>query len=776
MCLPRKCLRAVLICGTLSLLAMGASGRAFGQTVIPINGADSGRSFDGIGGVSGGCATSLLLKDYQEPYRSQILDYLFKPDFGASLSALYVEVGGDGSVNGTEPSHMHTRTDTNFQRGYEWWIISEAKKRNPDITLDGVAWGCPGWVGNGNFWSQDMCDYYAGWIKGLKTNYGFDMDAIGCRNESGVDTSWVTMFRTTLDNDGLSQVKIHAFDNYTSTKWDFASEFASDPALNDAVNIVSAHTTWKNTTMETITPTVKSCGKPIWDTEEHAGNTNGFDFALNVVDACNENYIDSRITKILFWFLVGSMPPMVYEIENGNGPDFLDADRPWCGYYSVRGSLWGCAHYGQFTKVGWQYLDDACGDFPQGGTHVALKSPDDSDFSIIIETMNATASQTATFNISGGLPTNKTLCVWMSNASAQFVQQASITPTNGSFTMTIAPSSIYSISTTTGQQKGSYPTPPASASFPFPYYENYDHYTDPAAWGYLPHYQADNCGVFEITERPDSTGKCLRQVLTTKASSWAPEWMPYTVIGDPTWTNYDVSVDVYFDDGGWASVMGRVPTTSTNGGYGSIPEGYYLRLASTGAWACYAAPGGSNYNSYGTLLSSGTVTLTAKQWNNLKLRFSGTTITGFINAVQAFSVTNTSYGAGAVGLGTGDLGNTRNSAMFDNLIVTTVGGATPPTTAFPQDSNPLYPVGAVAVIQRALPTSLAMPSSMTFKIFGEQFSVPKEFAGKKVVFCVYDLKGRLLQKGITRGDAPVNLKKNYGVINEVRLIKLSASP
>jgi len=65
---------------------------------------------------------------------------------------------------------------------------------------------------------------------------------------------------------------------------------------------------------------------------------------------------------------------------------------------------------------------------------------------------------------------------------------------------------------------------------------------------------------------------------------------------------------------------------------------------------------------------------------------------------------------------------------------------------------------------------------MTFKIFGEQFSVPKEFAGKKVVFCVYDLKGRLLQKGITRGDAPVNLKKNYGVINEVRLIKLSASP
>jgi galactosylceramidase len=765
----QKCLRTVLIYGSLSLLAIGTSGRAFSQ-VIPINGADSGRSFAGIGAVSGGGATSLLLKDYSEPQRSQILDYLFKPDFGASLSALYVEIGGDGnSTQGTEPSHMHTRTDTNFQRGYEWWIISEAKKRNPDITLDGVAWGCPGWVGNGNFWSQDMCNYYAIWIKGLKTNYGFDMDAIGCKNEGGVDTSWVPMFRTTLDNDSFSQVRIHAFDNWEADKYDFASGFATDPALNDAVNIVSAHTTWKNTTTGGVlaTPTVKNCGKPIWDTEEHA-SIDGFDGALNVVDACNENYIDNRITKILFWFLVGS----VYPIEGGLGMDMLDANQPWSGYYSLRTGIWGYAHYGQFTKVGWQYLDGACGYFPGGGTHVALKSPDDSDFSIIIETMGVTASQTATFSISGGLPTNKTLCVWLSNSTAQFVRQSDIVPTNGSFTMTIAPSSIYSISTTTGQQKGTFATAiPASEPFPFPYYENYDHYTNPKAWGYLPHYQADICGVFEITERPDSTGKCLRQIVTTKASSWAPEWMPFSVIGDATWTNYDASVDVYFDDGGWASVMGRIPTTG--GGYGSYPEGYYLRLASTGAWACYAA---INTNTAGTLLSSGSVTLTAKQWNNLKLRFSGTTITGFINTVQVFSVTNTLYSAGAVGLGTGDLGNTRNSALFDNLIINTVGGATPPPTAFPQDSNPIYAAGPAAVIEKALPASFATSSpSMTFKIFGERFSLPREFAGKRMGFSVYDLKGRFLQKGIIKGDAPINLKKDCDGVNEVRLIRLKAS-
>jgi hypothetical protein len=50
--------------------------------------------FDGIGALSAG-ASSRLLWDYAEPQRSQILDYLFKPQFGAALSILKVEIGGD---------------------------------------------------------------------------------------------------------------------------------------------------------------------------------------------------------------------------------------------------------------------------------------------------------------------------------------------------------------------------------------------------------------------------------------------------------------------------------------------------------------------------------------------------------------------------------------------------------------------------------------------------------------------------------------------------------
>ncbi len=83
-----------------------------------------GRRFDGIGGLSGGGATSRFLPDYIKPSRSQILDFLFKPGFGASLHILKVEIGGGAqSSEGTEHSHMYNETEENYERGYEWWLM-----------------------------------------------------------------------------------------------------------------------------------------------------------------------------------------------------------------------------------------------------------------------------------------------------------------------------------------------------------------------------------------------------------------------------------------------------------------------------------------------------------------------------------------------------------------------------------------------------------------------------------------------------------------------------
>jgi len=95
-----------------------------GQTeTITLDGRGPGRTFEGLGGLSAG-AGSRLLMDYPEPQRSQLLDFLFKPNFGASLQHRKVEIGGDvNSTEGSEPSYARTREEFEhprpeyFQRG-----------------------------------------------------------------------------------------------------------------------------------------------------------------------------------------------------------------------------------------------------------------------------------------------------------------------------------------------------------------------------------------------------------------------------------------------------------------------------------------------------------------------------------------------------------------------------------------------------------------------------------------------------------------------------------
>lgn len=65
-------------------------GSAVGDNTLVVDKANTSLRFDGLGGLSGGGATSRLLVDYKEPERSQILDYLFLPKFGAAVQILKV--------------------------------------------------------------------------------------------------------------------------------------------------------------------------------------------------------------------------------------------------------------------------------------------------------------------------------------------------------------------------------------------------------------------------------------------------------------------------------------------------------------------------------------------------------------------------------------------------------------------------------------------------------------------------------------------------------------
>ena len=115
-------------------------------TSITINGSSLGRMFEGIGGVTSNGMTKLL-HEYPEQQRSDILNMLFSPKFGASFHQLKVEIGSDANGTcGTEPSHMRAENDFDITRGVGLWLASEAKSRNQNILLDAIRWGTPAWI------------------------------------------------------------------------------------------------------------------------------------------------------------------------------------------------------------------------------------------------------------------------------------------------------------------------------------------------------------------------------------------------------------------------------------------------------------------------------------------------------------------------------------------------------------------------------------------------------------------------------------------------------
>ncbi|MGC3991742.1 MAG: hypothetical protein QM796_19025 [Chthoniobacteraceae bacterium] len=282
----------------------------------------------------------------------------------------------------------------------------------------------------------------------------------------------------------------------------------------------------------------------------------------------------------------------------------------------------------------------------------------------------------------------------------------------GGFTITLEPNSIYSLSTTTGQQKGSFADVPADHAFPFPYYETFDEYANPKDYGYLPRYTADIADVFELADRPDHQGKCLRQVVPVRPIEWAPEYMPYTVIGDDQWRDYEVSVDVYLNPGDSAGVMGRV--NNVGPGFRNVPRGYYLNLADNGQCdlvlirglkrnpkklegdveqQALIKAGKAGDDSAGGPVSLGSILLpniAPNQWHNLKLRFEGTTITGFVDGRQVLTATDNVYARGMAGLRAGTDKKKLSTPYYDNLLIKALGAPMPkPTTPNPGQS-PIY--------------------------------------------------------------------------------------
>jgi hypothetical protein len=552
-----------IILALFSLAASSQNSPAKGKVVtrLVLDGKGAGRSFEGVGGLSAG-ATSRFLMDYPEPYRSQILDYLFKPFYGASLQHLKVEIGGDtNSTWGSEPSHMHSRGDLNFNRGYEWWLMQEARKRNPHIFIDLLPWGAPGWIGDHHFYSQDMIDYDLKFINGAHDVYGVDVNYVGIWNETRYSRDWIKQLKkAVMANNaahGLNTLVVAA-DRFD---WQLAAEMNADPELMKAVDVIGVHYPEGYVSNEEAKNLTRNGAYvPLWDSED-AYLVHPESQAAEMAHMLNRAYLVGKMTKLTHCTTVTGFPAFINDREG-----FLETASPWSGHYDVLPSLWATAHTTQFAQPGWQYIDSAIGylhdaNGKEVGTYVTLKAPNSKDYSIIIETADATSDLPFAFELKNGLSAG-TVHVWQSNIKDDkyFLQEADL-PAGSSHSLTLQAASIYSLTTTAGQQKGNAGTPPSDKAFPFPFSNDFENDTIDKA----PKYFVGEEGSFETANCSGRPGKCMVQKVDQPPIAWGGGLntrFPFTFLGDEVtsqaWTDYDVSADVMLEEIGSVTLWAHI--------------------------------------------------------------------------------------------------------------------------------------------------------------------------------------------------------------------------
>jgi alpha-galactosidase len=248
--------------------------------------------------------------------------------------------------------------------------------------------------------------------------------------------------------------------------------------------------------------------------------------------------------------------------------------------------------------------------------------------------------------------------VWRSNERSQFDRMDDLPLNSDSFTLRVEPESVYSLTTTTGQQKGHSESPP-SVEFPLPYADDFESSTA----GKYARYFSDQGGVFEVCRRSDGLGQALRQTVAGRNIDWPfhPTPEPYSLIGSRNWRNYAVSCDARVETAGRVSVWGRVVLSPQSA---DPAKGYWLSIGTDGHWALKA---------FTRTLAEGQTEFRPGIWHKLELRFAGGRITGLADHVELASVDDWTYARGQAGLGTG-----WNQALFDNFLVQPLTGPEPP--------------------------------------------------------------------------------------------------
>ena len=679
-------------------------------------------------GVVSANNSSRLLMDYKERHPDaywEIMNYLFNKETGIGLSHIKIELGSDcDSSSGTEPATMRYENEkANVNRGAGFHLCADAKTINPDISIDMLRWGSPNWTGSGDATTQENMakryKWYKNTLDAAYDEYGLVFNYVSAdRNEIGKpDTEWIKYLRKHLDSSAAekgakydySKIKLIASDEVGH--YSIADEMMKDTELRNAVDVLGFHySTWSS---KNALELKEKYGKEIWYSEGSAITINP-EYAVNATNASGKELDDvakgTGLTgingpleialRVLNMYAqngeTGGKMTM-YEFQPAvaayyTGAQYVPkqlvlADTPWSGYYEVQVGTYIMEHFTKFQTDNMKYVDGACyGDGVAAGdghgigsttnNYITLADPDTGDYTMVFvnDTSESRSYDVSVSNLSkAGSP----LTAWVTKGPAEgqaydanwLKNSETINPEKGSFTYTVEPYSIVTLTTTTGQkgyadeEKSKYQKSEANTNLSLPYIDDFN-YSDEflEERGGTPLYTCDAGGAFEVIKKSNGS-KVLQQKIDNniKPINWGMSATPTTTLGDTSWADYSVSIDVKLvsndsianNAGVGLRAVGTCSSVSV-----ANKSGYWLKLSSNGTYSCMKA---------NSEISEGKIKgFNNNKSHNLKVSAVGNEIVFYINNTAVFGYTDTSspYLSGRVGIYSSNY-----MTEFDNLKV-----------------------------------------------------------------------------------------------------------
>jgi len=623
--------------------------------VINLDRAATGQVFEGIGSVF---SYEKLFYDYPEKQRNEILDYLFLPGYGAALQILKVEIGYDGNNTATAwPSHRRSlREAPNYTRGFVWWLMKEAKKRNPDIILSALHWGYPAYAVNDSL----KADFIFSFVDGAKKVHNLDVTYIGGNQNESVITPEVTiLLRNLLNEHGYQHVRIVAADEGARVKrFDVLRHLQENKRYADAVDVIGVH--YKGRPASFLPKQAITLGKDLWSSEDGGGSYTNVNSGYHFADQLYKLFYQLPFNAVAGWLATAS----AYDNMPWPNAGFIKAKEPWSGYYQISPHLWAIAHYTQFTKSGWEVLRPADGslyaDGQACGNFLAFADANRRDYTVVFNTYAENfPNEGIDIVLEAKSLSGKPMQLWKSDFTKSedewFIKQQPLKAVDGMYRIHLAKNCLYTLSSLSdGQGKGK-AHPPRNHPFPLPYTDSFDHYLS----GTMPRYFVDANGAFEVIRAASKQrGGVLKQVIEKAPRLWhwrsLPPAQPVTQMGDMHWKDYQVDTDVLLETAGTFCMAGRFDgKKESSGDY--LMEGYWLFMNEKGQWKLLRRDSGNDAEHIHDLASLATGVYSGVKigkWFTITLKFKGHKIWAYCNNDLLAEVEDATYSNGCVALAT----------------------------------------------------------------------------------------------------------------------------